>query len=172
MGRIRSNGWIQGLSISLVLCSSATIWCEKMATLVLLFSCMNSQFYFLLILTFSKMVCEFGAWQAPFWKLPQVPEGVPKLANSISDMECPGAHCSWTLAWWCLSNLLLLTLCQFSAVGWCSSASAQTLFTALFIRAILDASPPSSSKTINKFCVGFNHDLGTWYLKDPEVRII
>jgi hypothetical protein len=37
-------------------------------------------------LTFSSIVCETGEWQVPFWKLPQVPKGVPKLANFISEI--------------------------------------------------------------------------------------
>lgn len=40
--------------------------------------------------TFSKMACDVGEWQVPCWKLPQVPEGVPKLANLMEDMDCPG----------------------------------------------------------------------------------
>lgn len=49
-------------------------------------------------IAFSMMEREFGAWQVPIWKLPQVPEGVPKLANSIADMDCPGPHCKLTVA--------------------------------------------------------------------------
>lgn len=40
-------------------------------------------------IAFSRMEWEFGASQVPLWKLPQVPEGVPKLANLIADMDCP-----------------------------------------------------------------------------------
>lgn len=36
---------------------------------------------------FSKTSWEFGAWQVPFWKLPQAPKGVPKLASLIADMD-------------------------------------------------------------------------------------
>lgn len=49
-------------------------------------------------------------------------------------------------------------------VGWYSETSAQTLVTDLFTREIPEGSPPSSSKIIKRFCVGFNQDLGTWYL--------
>lgn len=47
------------------------------------------------------------------------------------------------------------------------------LVTDLLSRWIFDGSPPSSSKTTNKFCVGFNQDLGTWYLqKKTENRLM
>lgn len=38
------------------------------------------------------MACESGEWQAPFLKLPQVPKGVPKLANFMVDIDSPGSH--------------------------------------------------------------------------------
>ncbi|CAL2233212.1 unnamed protein product [Prunus armeniaca] len=37
--------------------------------------------------------------------------------------------------------------------------------TDLFTRVIFDGSPPSSSTTTTRFCVGFNQDPGTWYLE-------
>ena len=49
-------------------------------------------------------------------------------------------------------------------VGWYSETSAQTLETDLLTREILEGSPPSSSKSTKRFCVGFNQDRGTWYL--------
>ena len=109
---------------------------------------------------------EFGAWQVPFWKLPQVPEGVPKLANLIVDMDSPAAQRKWTLAWWSIFGSPWPSVLKFSIVGWCSDVSAQTRVTDLLTREIFDTSPPSSSKTTNKFCVGFNQDLGTWYLNN------
>lgn len=42
---------------------------------------------------------------------------------------------------------------------------SHALAAALFTRAILDASPPISSKTIKRFFDGLNHARGTWYLK-------
>lgn len=45
--------------------------------------------------------------------------------------------------------------------------------TNLLTRDIFEASPPISSKIINKFWAGFNHDRGTWYLekRDKSCRI-
>lgn len=51
-------------------------------------------------ITFSKMVYEAGAWQVPCWKLPQVPKGVPKLANLIEEIDCPEPQRRWTLGLW------------------------------------------------------------------------
>lgn len=115
--------------------------------------------------TFSIMVCEFWEWQAPCWKLPQVPEGVPKLANLMAEMDCPEAHCRWTLGVWRSSAWFFESICQFSMLVWNSKTSAQIVDTDLFPREILVGSPPISSKTTNKFLVGFNQDLGTWYLQ-------
>lgn len=37
--------------------------------------------------TFSTTAYEVGAWQGPCWKLPQVPRGVPKLANLMEEID-------------------------------------------------------------------------------------
>lgn len=117
------------------------------------------------------MAWEFGAWQTPFWKLPQVPDGVPKLANSIADIDWPSAHCRSTLTTCSILVSPELSVRKFSTVGWCSKASAQTLVVVLFTRDIFDASPPSSSKSTTRFCFGFNHDLGTWYLTNTKFSL-
>lgn len=44
------------------------------------------------ISTCSSIVWEFGEWHVPCWKFPQVPKGVPKLANLIAEIDWPGAH--------------------------------------------------------------------------------
>lgn len=46
-----------------------------------------------------------------------------------------------------------------------------TLLTILLTKEILDTSPPISSKTTNKFCVGFNQERGTWYLRKIYIYI-
>lgn len=43
-------------------------------------------------------------------------------------------------------------------------------FTDLFTTETLDTSPPSSSKSTNKFPLGFNHDRGTWYLQKTNTK--
>lgn len=43
-------------------------------------------------ITFSMIARESGEWQAPFLKLPQVPKGVPKLANFMVDIDSPASH--------------------------------------------------------------------------------
>lgn len=45
------------------------------------------------VITFSKTSFEVEAWQEPSVKLPQVPTGVPKLANVMEEMCWLGAHC-------------------------------------------------------------------------------
>lgn len=113
---------------------------------------------------------ELGAWQVPCWNLPQVPDGVPKLANLIAEMYCPGAQCRLTLGMPSSSDFPSPSTCQFSILGWYSETSAQIFVTDLFTSLILDASPPISSKNTNRFLVGFNHDRGTWYLKTCNIR--
>lgn len=39
------------------------------------------------IVTFSKTEYEVEAWHGPCWKVPQVPRGVPKLANLMEEMD-------------------------------------------------------------------------------------
>lgn len=114
---------------------------------------------------FSTMAWELVAWHVPCWKLPQVPVGVPKLANLMLEIDCPGTHCRWTWAWWSVFDSSWLSISKFSAFGWCSCKSAQTPATDLFTRVKFDGSPPSSSNTTTRFFVGFNQDRGTWYLK-------
>lgn len=126
--------------------------------------------------TFSRTAWELGAWQVPCWKLPQVPDGVPKLAKLIAEMDCPGAQCRLVSGMSSTSDFPSLSTCQFSMLGWCSETSAQTievsefLVTDLFTIPILDTSPPISSKTTSKFLVCFNHERGIWYLKTYRIR--
>ncbi|KAJ8451966.1 hypothetical protein Cgig2_007449 [Carnegiea gigantea] len=54
-----------------------------------------------------------GAWHVPCSKLPQVPSGVPKLANLIEEMYWLAAQCKWTLGVWNSSVLPKLSICQF-----------------------------------------------------------
>lgn len=49
---------------------------------------------------FSTTAYEVGAWQVPCWKLPQVPRGVPKLANLMEEIDWPGAQWMRTLGRW------------------------------------------------------------------------
>lgn len=115
--------------------------------------------------TFSKMVWEFGEWQAPCLKLPHSPNGVPKLANFIAEIVWPGAQfrCTFGLYTICLSSLSSSTF-QFLTIGCHSDTSEHIVDTDLFLRLIFVASPPNSSNTTNKFLFGCNHDLGRWYL--------
>lgn len=115
---------------------------------------------------FSKTVWEFEEWQAPCLKFPHAPNGVPKLANFIAEMDWPGAHFRCTLGLYtiCLSSLSSSTF-QFLTIGCHSDTSKHIVDTDLFFRLIFLASPPNSSNTTNKFLVGCNHDLGRWYLR-------
>jgi len=56
-----------------------------------------------LLHTFWKTSYEWKAWQLPSRKLPQMPSGVPKLANLMDEIFCPGEHDRWALG---LSGLL------------------------------------------------------------------
>ena len=49
---------------------------------------------------FSRTEFELIEWHSPCWNVPQVPRGVPKLANLIAEMVCPGAHFKCTFAVW------------------------------------------------------------------------
>ena len=112
----------------------------------------------------SRTVCDLVEWHSPCWKFPQVPRGVPKLANLMAEMDCPAAHLKCTFVLWISVSPAFSTCCQFLISGWNSDTSAQTLETDLFAREIFEESPPSSSKTTNRFLLGCNHDFGTWYL--------
>lgn len=115
--------------------------------------------------TLSKTSYEWKAWQLPCWKLPQVPSGVPKLANLIDEIFWPGEHHKCTLGLRGLLTLPDACIFQFIRVGCHSKISEQTLSISLWTREIPFGSPPHSSKTTNKFPVGYNHERGMWYLK-------
>lgn len=115
---------------------------------------------------------ELGAWQVPCRKLLQSPKGVPKLANLIADIDCPSPQRRRTLVSWSMVVSPELSVCQLSMTGWCSNVEAQTWDCVLFTKEILDISPPTSSKSTNRFRVGFNHDRGTWYLGKKQISIL
>lgn len=120
-------------------------------------------------LTLSKTSYEWKAWQLPCRKLPQAPSGVPKLANLIDEIFWPGEHHKCALGLRCLLTLPDARICQFIRFGCHSNISAQTLSISLLTRDIPFGSPPHSSKTTNKFPVGYNHERGMWYLKSLSI---
>lgn len=111
----------------------------------------------------SKTSYEWKAWQLPCRKLPQVPSGVPKLANLIDEICWPGEHHKCTFGLRGFVTLPDACICQFIRVGCHSNISEQTLSISLLTREMPFGSPPHSSKTTNKFPVGYNHDRGMWY---------
>lgn len=109
-------------------------------------------------ITFCKTARELGAWHDPCWKFPQLPDGVPKLANLMAEMEYPAVQCRLILGPANPSCSPMLSACQLS------ETLAQTVVTDLFGSVIFNTSPPISSKTTNRFLDGFNQARGTWYL--------
>ena len=97
-------------------------------------------------------------------KLPQVPRGVPKLANLIEEMTWLGnGHSSDSI------GLDFLPVVRSephisTGSGWYSDTREHRLSTCFVAKDICVGSPPISSNNTRVFPLGCNHDLGTWYL--------
>ena len=118
-------------------------------------------------ITFSTIEEDWIPWQLPFWKAPHDPCGEPKLANLIDEIWLPSGHWRWTLGLPVFSSCTLLVIVFFQYLtgeGCSSEMKPQTLVTFLLTNLIWVGSLPLSSNITSKLSVGFNQDLGTWYL--------
>lgn len=101
----------------------------------------------------------------PCLKFPQVPWGVPKLANLMEEM-------TWFGSWHSRKTTGLSLLPEFhksTGGGWDSETCAHKLPIFLVAKVISVGSPPTSSNnTITLLPFGCSHERGTWYLQDDQ----
>lgn len=119
--------------------------------------------------TFCTMESAFLLLHWPWLKLPQVPRGVPKLANFMEEMTWLGDGHSRESTGPDFSSFES-ELHISTGGGWDSDTwehSDSICFDANDNRV---GSLPISSKRTRVFPVGFNHDRGTWYLRIRKIR--
>lgn len=119
--------------------------------------------------TFSTKEVVLGSWQSPMVKDPQVPVGVPKLANLKAEIWVLVGHfnCAVAFLLWFASPPLDST----PKVGWSSDKWAQMTENIRFENLIWEGSPPFSSKITRMLPDGLNQDRGTWYLIHTDNKI-
>ena len=119
--------------------------------------------------TFCTMESAFWLLHWPWLKLPQVPWGVPKLANFMEEMTWLGdGHSRESTG---------PVFCMFESElhisiggGWDSDTWEHKDSICFDANDNRVGSLPISSKSTKVLPVGFNHDRGTWYLRVRKMR--
>lgn len=115
-------------------------------------------------ITFCTMERAWMLLQLPWLKLPQLPLGVPKLANSIEEMTWLVKGHSSDSTGPGLLPLFRLDLHISTCWGWDSEMWEHKLPVSLVAKDSCVGSPPVSSNNTRVFPLGCSHDRGTWYL--------
>lgn len=101
----------------------------------------------------------------PWLKLPQVPWGVPKLANLIEEMTWLGVGHSRNRKGPDPFPVFESESHMSTGNGWDSLTWEHRLPTCLVAKDICVGSPPISSNNTRVLSLGWSHERGTWYLR-------
>ena len=101
----------------------------------------------------------------PWLKLPQVPRGVPKLANLIEEMTWLGKGHSNDRTGPAFLSASEFELHISTGNGWDSDTCEHKLVLCFVAKAIWVGSPPISSNNTRVLPLDSTHERGTWYLQ-------